>query len=80
MEEDFAAVPPVPSPDAPPGALEAHPGATCRTTVARGPHPPSGSDADPLEAPVQDLLERLTELDRHLMAMLESAYRRVVGR
>ncbi len=29
---------------------------------------------------MQDLLERLTELDRHLMAMLESAYQRVIGR
>ncbi len=29
---------------------------------------------------MQDLLERLTELDRHLMAMLESAYLRALGR
>ena len=27
-----------------------------------------------------DLMERLAELDRHLMAMLESAYRHVLGR
>lgn len=27
-----------------------------------------------------DLLERLAELDRHLMAMLESAYLRAIGR
>ena len=27
-----------------------------------------------------DLIERLLELDRHLMAMLESAYQRAIGR
>lgn len=80
MEEDFSAVPPVSCPTHQRVRSEHTSGPAAAQPLPAGRPGRQVSSQEPGGDPVYDLMERLAELDRHLMAVLESAYRRAVGR